>query len=377
MLSRNKGVLLLLIVLVASGLAAYVFTTSTAPQELVGVTITIPSKQWHFLWAYAGVEAGIYAEEGIDLEIVVTRPAPTGVQAVIGGSAQFTATGESAVLAMLRGADLKIVAIPIIDANFYFISRAEFLDVDDLRGRKVAVSRTHSMIGAVTREILELHGLDPDTDLELTSIGSNEERLAALQQGSIDAAIFVAPHNIVAEESGLNVLLYSADALPRKIINPLVTSQRMIEEEPETVRKMVKATVLSIEYLLEQPENAIDIAMNVFDVGEDRAWETYDLVNRDWGYGAPLQDVQNLFEVENGFLEEPVEFDVQDWIDYTFVNEALEELGMETVLASIAPRTFVQNPFLRFPHTDQVTRGKPMQKESNGVETLEMPYVEI
>ena len=100
----------LVTILVAVSLAAYLFTASMAPEEPISLTLTLPSYGFAFSWAYAGVDAGIFEEEGINLEIVVSRPPATAVQAVIAGSAEFTAVAESAATAMLQGADLKIVA---------------------------------------------------------------------------------------------------------------------------------------------------------------------------------------------------------------------------------------------------------------------------
>jgi len=327
MRSTSKA-LILVTVLVVSVLAVYLYTTSTAPpEEAISVTLTTPSKAFGYLWAYAGVEAGIFAEEGIDLEILVTRPSPSGVQAVIEGSAQFTAIAESGATAMLRGANLKILASVQTNIHQYLISRPEIERVEDLKGGTLAVSRTQSMIGVVTREILELQGLNPDTDVEIVNVGSRSERFAAVQQGHIEAGIFAPPENILAEEAGLNVLLDSSDVLTRRLINVLMTSQRMIEEDPDTVKRMVKATVRSMKYVIEQSEEAIQISIDVFDIEESLAREVYNIYRGDWGYSVPIEDVQSLFEGVNGFLDEPVDFDVQTLIDYSFLNEALKELG--------------------------------------------------
>jgi NitT/TauT family transport system substrate-binding protein len=317
-------------VLIVLGLS-YVYLTTLSPQEATKVTLTIPQKRWHALPFYAGVELGIFKQHGIDLEILVSAPPSTGIQALIEGSAQFSAIAESGAIATLRGADLKIIAWINSDLRFYLVSQPEIQSIEDLRGGVLAVQRVHSLVGSVTSEILRQHGLTPNMDVELIGVGGEAERLAALEHGTVDAAILAAPEILIAQEKELSVLLESSQVMARKIVTSLSTSQRMIEDQPEVVSKMVKAHIVSMKRVLEHPEDVIPIAMDLFDVDEEEAWEIYNLVAPSWGYRVPRQDVQALFDIQNSFLEEPVEYEVEDFLDYSFMNAILTELDEEPI----------------------------------------------
>jgi NitT/TauT family transport system substrate-binding protein len=325
---RRRLLLLLVAVVAFSLLTAYFLTANRPPEEETEVTLTIPSKIIYYLWPYVGREVGIFSEEGISLEIILPFPASVGVQALIEGSAHFSAISESGVTAMLKGADLKIIGYTNKDVGYDLYSQPEIANIADLKGKTVAVIRVPSVDTTIIKEMLRLHGLNPDTDVTLVGIGLGAERLAALQSRQVDASVFLPPETIIAEENGFN-MLETSYTTPGKLIGLLLTNQQMIDKKPDTVKGMVRGMVRSIKYVLDHPEEAIQIAMTLFDMDQESATETYYAVVSDFAYTVPLEDVVLQFEVVNSFFDEPVEFDVQTWLDHTFLNEVLEELGQE------------------------------------------------
>jgi ABC-type nitrate/sulfonate/bicarbonate transport system substrate-binding protein len=62
-------------------------------KPLERVRLTVPAKSLTFLPYYFGKAQGIFAREGIDLEIIVMRP-PLGVTALVAGDLDYTAAGR-------------------------------------------------------------------------------------------------------------------------------------------------------------------------------------------------------------------------------------------------------------------------------------------
>lgn len=308
-------------------LGVYLLWATTPPVEPVSVILTVPGVSFRFNWAYTGIEQGIFEEEGIDLEVVISSPPPTAVQAVIAGSAQFTAVAESAATAMLQGADLRIIGYWSTDLEWLLMARSGIDDVQDLQGGKVGVSSLHSQGTVVTEEILLSQGLVPGEDVEIVAVGPPHVRVPILEQGEIDATLFFPPESVIAEGFGATALLSSGDVLERKLIAALVTSQQMIDENPDTVRRMVKATFRSVKYIVEHREQAISVAMDVMGMDQDMAQETYDFLETSWGFHPDPADVEFLFDVQNTFLDNPVDYELDDYLDYSFANDALSDLG--------------------------------------------------
>src|SRR5687768_200265 len=61
-----------------------------AQQKIEKIRLTVPAKSLTFIPFYFGKAQGMYAREGIDLEIVVMRP-PLGVTALVAGDLDYSA----------------------------------------------------------------------------------------------------------------------------------------------------------------------------------------------------------------------------------------------------------------------------------------------
>jgi NitT/TauT family transport system substrate-binding protein len=297
--------------------------------ELEHVILTLPVQSYTFTWAHVGKETGIFEQEGLDVEIVVSHPPATAVQAVIGGSAHFTATAESAVTAMLQGAELRAICYWETNKQAFLMARQDIQSVEDLRGRTVGVTRLRSQIHVVTDEILLAHGLTPGEDVEIVPIGDENERLAALQQGTIDASLENPPGSIIWETQGFKPLVSSIEVINRSLIGFLATSDEMVQEKPDIVKKMVRATILSVKRAITDEDVTTHTAEAVLGISEELAREAHAIFVEDWGYRPDPEDVQRLFEIQNSFLDEPIEFNIRDWLDYSSVNEILQEMDEE------------------------------------------------
>ncbi|MEA2659991.1 MAG: hypothetical protein QOF64_2642, partial [Candidatus Binatota bacterium] len=77
-------------------------------KPLEKVRLTVPAKSLTFVPYYFGRAQGIFAKEGIDLEIIVMRP-PLGVTALLAGELDYSAAGGLSVRAAMKGAPLRTI----------------------------------------------------------------------------------------------------------------------------------------------------------------------------------------------------------------------------------------------------------------------------
>ena len=87
---------------------------------------------------------------------------------------------------------------------------------------------------------LKHFGLEPGRDVTVVTLRDN--RLTALESGTVDAALLGVPENIIAVEKGYNELLFLGDVLsfPQ---NGFRASVKKIQESPDEVYGMVRATL--------------------------------------------------------------------------------------------------------------------------------------
>jgi ABC-type nitrate/sulfonate/bicarbonate transport system substrate-binding protein len=103
-------------------------------------------------------------------------------------------------LAVAGVADLKIVTVTINRIEHVFVVRKNIAKPEDLKGKRLAVSRIGSASDTITRMVLRSWKIDPDKETILLQSGNTPTRMTALAAGHVDGAL-VSPesvHKIVA-----------------------------------------------------------------------------------------------------------------------------------------------------------------------------------
>src|SRR5262249_48670660 len=131
-------------------------------------------------------DAGIFSKNGLDASLVLIAGGTGMIQALIAGDLPIAVvSGEPAILARLQGADTVILAGLINIIDFSIITVPEIKKPQDLKGKKLGVSRFGSSTDFVTRYALDKWGLVPDRDVAILQIGSQPARLAAMKSGTV------------------------------------------------------------------------------------------------------------------------------------------------------------------------------------------------
>src|SRR5678816_770340 len=110
-------------------------------KPLEKVRVTVPAKALTFVPYYFGKAQGIFAKEGIDLEIIVMRP-PLGVTALVAGDLDYTAAGGLSFRAAMKGVPIRTIAFIQTRLSFSLIGQP---GMTPARIRNVAVSGIGSL----------------------------------------------------------------------------------------------------------------------------------------------------------------------------------------------------------------------------------------
>jgi NitT/TauT family transport system substrate-binding protein len=91
-----------------------------------------------------------------------------------------------------------------------------------------------------------------------------------LKKGEIDGFIAWAPHNEMAEHLGYgHIILTSADILPGHQCCVLVAKGQLLKEEPELVRKVIRAFMKSYQYEQKHHDETIDLVVKYTNTPKD------------------------------------------------------------------------------------------------------------
>ena len=204
-----------------------------------------------------GKRQGIFRRNGIELEVVYVNSGSLLSQGLIGGTFDLAfSQGAEAMLAKLRGADVRIAAVVANRFNHVYLTAPSITSFKQLKGKKVAVSRFGSGSHFQTNLALREGGLDPEKDVTVLQIGNSGARITAILSGVVDGTIMAADFVPKARREGFNVL---ADLADTKIEYPFLSLNMMgsyIDKHFRLVKSLIKSMSESIRALQTDPANA-------------------------------------------------------------------------------------------------------------------------
>ena len=156
---------------------------------------------------------GFYREEGLNVEAILIRGA-VGLQALLGGSVDYTSASGSTIAAAVRGLPVKLVFVSAAKPQFDMVAQPAIRTVQDLKGKIVGISSRGGSIDLLTQIILQQNGLTPNKDVTAIVVGGQEETALALRAGRIAAALLTPPRPLVLQREGFNRIAYSGDYMP-------------------------------------------------------------------------------------------------------------------------------------------------------------------
>ena len=197
---------------------------------------------------WVGREAGLYRQYGLDVDVVFFRGSTIAINALATKDAQFAGLGaSSSVLAKLGGVDTMLIATATPGLLFYLVAKKDIKTGNDLKGKKVAVSRPGTDSDLAARVAVQKLGLG-EKEVSYISIGSDTERVMAVSQGIVDATVVAVAGYVAAQRLGFNTLVDLAQAnIPYEAAS-LITTQTLIRDNPEMVRRFTKGFVAAIHY---------------------------------------------------------------------------------------------------------------------------------
>jgi ABC-type nitrate/sulfonate/bicarbonate transport system substrate-binding protein len=210
-----------------------------AQAALKKVRMGIQSTNIGFLPFHLAYHKGFYRERGIDLEMIFMSAQAVNA-AFVRGDLDYGGAVNGIVQGIVRGAPAKILACAVDRPLQSFIARKDIRVPRDLKGKKLAGSTTGGTATLMADAALKHFGLESGRDVSVIPLRDN--RLTALESGTVDAALLGVPENIIAVDKGYNELLFVGDILsfPQ---NRFGASLKEIQENPDEAYRTVRATL--------------------------------------------------------------------------------------------------------------------------------------
>jgi NitT/TauT family transport system substrate-binding protein len=197
---------------------------------------------------YLGQDAGIFKKQSLNLEMIFIPGGSLSLQALIGKSLDLLMTGGPPVVnAYLQGAKIKIIGGATNLLPYMFVATGGIRSPEQLKGKKIGISRFGSNTDYVVRLALGQFALSSN-DVQILQVGGSQARLVAMKSGAIQATVLSPEESLVAQKMGYGILL---DFIEKGIEFPhvnVVARDDYLETQAQTVRSFMRAYIESVRY---------------------------------------------------------------------------------------------------------------------------------
>ena len=187
---------------------------SAAPTAVPRAAVRIPHSALSLssLPHWLAYDAGLYEREGLDVTMDYVASSTTLAPALLSGEIGMAYAGQEIVIASgVQGGDMVIMGAGIAKPLFWLSAHPSLRAPEELRGKRLGVTRFGSSSDTVARYYLRTLGLQPDRDVTILQMGGNPEMVAGLHSGAIDAALLSPPSVFQARRNGAVTLADMGD----------------------------------------------------------------------------------------------------------------------------------------------------------------------
>lgn len=280
------------------------------------------------------IEKGLYKEFGIEFNNVEWSSNDEVLSLITRGEIDFADGDPSAYIpGISNGVPAKLVGNMWRYSGCYWLIAKDGIDsIADLKGKTVGTAAAAGGMKLSVLKMLESEGIGED-DVELVANGVYQGAYATFTSGEVDATIIHNPYAALAEAEGTGHILGRAwDYIPDYYTGTLIASDRIINEEPEKLQRVITAYYkvheeVKNEYFDEfiawaaEKMNTDEEVMRKAVESEIDVWTDYPVI--------PVDRVNNTIDIlhQYGWLDENVT--AEGTYDNTFAEKAAEELGLE------------------------------------------------
>jgi NitT/TauT family transport system substrate-binding protein len=229
--------------------------------------------------AWIPYEAGIFKKYGLDIELLYVGGGGRAAQVVQSGEVPIGLfTGGAVINSNLAGGDLVVIGSSMNVMTFSVIARPEIRRLEDLKGKKIGISRFGSATDFGLRYAEGQWPIKRQRDFAVIQAGGMPDLLNALRGGALDAAVLNVELTIVARKEGFRELANLAKMGLSFPTSSLGTTRSYIKRNENTVRKFVRGFVDGVHFAKTQRAFGVQV-MKKYLRNEDTAFvnDLYDL----------------------------------------------------------------------------------------------------
>jgi NitT/TauT family transport system substrate-binding protein len=297
--------------------------------EKTEIIIAYAQPSGGFTPIWVAYDAGFFKKYGLDAKLQLLSP-QVSAQAVVSEEVDFALVAPDLINARLRGAATKLFGSTLHQFVFQMWGAKQITDIQDLKGKTVAISTPRSAIDISSREALKKSGLTPDKDVKFLYVQTVPAILTSVITGKTSAGTLSAPNTLKARDAGLNLLVDIGKLNIPGFQVAYGTTEKYLKNNPNTIYAFLKAMAEGVVLSKKDPAIAKRAIAKYAKIDDPKTLDgTYDAFAPYWQMGLAVR--ADTIQAHFGYADEK-EFpqaknvDAKDFFDNSFVNN-LERAG--------------------------------------------------
>ena len=245
---------------------------------------------------YVAMDRGFYKEEGLDARFVSLTGSAL-IKAALTGAVDFIPIPSGGAQAALSGAEIRYVVGESLKSQWLIVSRPEFNKPEDLKGKVIGYGRAGAADYDEGSEVMRrAFKMEVAKDYKVISFQGETERIAALVNGDIQAALISVAHAPKALNAGMKVLVRTGDYIQRAG-GSLWGLKTYIDQNPDVPPKLIRAIAKAVMYYRNERAGSIPILKDHLGIDNDKdAGIVWDQTHNTFGAELPKDLFHEIFE---------------------------------------------------------------------------------
>jgi ABC-type nitrate/sulfonate/bicarbonate transport system substrate-binding protein len=318
-----------LVLAVYSGLLIALVIPRVAFAQSKKVIISYPARSYSTLPIQVALMKGFFKEEGLEPVLVQMR-GQVAVPALMNDETQYTLSFSPILASILQGAALKFVGIVMEKPLHYLVARPEIVTINDLRGKKVGVQRIGSTDHVVSEALIEAKGLSSKA-VKIITLGFDDAvRVEFMKKGVVDATAAQPPSPMRLQQEGYRVLAGPSDLKVGSPATGVAVTETRLKENPDEVRKVLRAIVRGIRFVYDRRPESIEIMMQWLGQNRDTAETSYNAILASLSPDGATTEATMRYTIESRLrlVDAAKPVSPAQATDFMMVNEIAKRLGV-------------------------------------------------
>ncbi|MGE5303035.1 MAG: ABC transporter substrate-binding protein [Alphaproteobacteria bacterium] len=188
-------------------------------------------------------EAGLFKKNDLDFPLVYIGSSPLATAAMLGGDGELLMDGGLGIVRAYVQGNTELVCIGgqknILTQSI--LAKPAIKKLEDLRGKKVGVTRIGSTTHYFATEAFRKIGMEAGRDYTIIQTGGAPEMLAALSTGAIEAGTLAPPLDAQAIAQGFHYVVYGPDLRIPQVAVAFMTRRSTLAKRPQILGRFMRA----------------------------------------------------------------------------------------------------------------------------------------